>query len=88
MAILENTEQLSNLYINKVDSLETFNDMVEQGQVNENELYLVEGNESGSGSSDLGLSVIDGVLCMTYDGESNASIIENGTISIWNGGNY
>ena len=88
MAILENTEQLSNLYINKVDSLETFNDMVEQGQVNENELYLVEGDESGSGSSDLGLSVIDGVLCMTYDGESNASIIENGTISIWNGGNY
>ena len=62
--------------------------MVEQGQVNENELYLVEGDESGSGSSDLGLSVIDGVLCMTYDGESNASIIENGTISIWNGGNY
>ncbi len=67
MAILESTEQLSNLYINKVDSLETFNDMVANGQVNENELYLVEGDGGGSGGSDLGLSIVNGVLCMTYE---------------------
>lgn len=63
MATKQSDTQLSSLIINRVDSLDTFNEMIEDEQVNENELYLIE----GEGDSDLGLSVVNGMLCMTYE---------------------
>jgi len=83
MARKDSEQQLSTLIINKVDSEETFQEMVEGELVNEDEIYLVEG-----AGNDLGLSVINGLLCMTYDGEENSTIIHNGTVSVWNGGTY
>lgn len=62
MATKQSDTQLSSLIINRVDSLDTFNEMIEDEQVNENELYLIEG-----GDSDLGLSIVNGMLCMTYE---------------------
>lgn len=63
MATKDSEQQLSTLIINKVESEEVFQEMIEDELVNEDELYLIEG---GSGN-ELGLSVINGVLCMTYE---------------------
>lgn len=62
MARKDTELQLSTLIINKVDSEDTFQEMVEDELVNEDELYFVEGE-----GSDLGLSVVNGLLCMTYE---------------------
>ena len=83
MATKQSDTQLSSLIINRVDSLDTFNEMIEDEQVNENELYLVEGADN-----ELGLSIVNGILCVTYDGDENNTIIHNGTVSVWNGGTY
>ncbi len=83
MATKQSDTQLSSLIINRVDSLDTFNEMIEDEQVNENELYLVEGADN-----ELGLSIVNGMLCMTYDGDEFNSIINNGTVAVWQGGTY
>lgn len=62
MARKDTELQLSTLIINKVDSIDTFNEMVDGDLVNEDELYFVEGADQ-----ELGLSVINGMLCMTYE---------------------
>lgn len=69
MATKQSEQQLSSLVINKVDSLDTFNEMIEGELVNDDELYLVEGADD-----ELGLSVVGGVLCATYDGEESGDI--------------
>lgn len=83
MATKQSDQQLSTLIINKVDSIDTFNEMIEDEQVNSNELYLVEGD-----GDDLGLSVVNGILCMTFGGDEFDTIISNGTVSVWQGGTY
>ena len=45
MAVLTNTQTLNQLTINKVDSQSTFEDMINNNQVNANEFYLVEGDQ-------------------------------------------
>ena len=62
MARKDSEQQLSTLIINKVDSEDTFQEMVDGELVNEDELYLVEGE-----GNDLELSVVNGLLCMTYE---------------------
>lgn len=62
MARKDTELQLSTLIINKVDSIDTFNEMVEGDLVNDDELYFVEGADQ-----ELGLSVVGGMLCMTYE---------------------
>lgn len=62
MATKESEQQLSALIINKVDSLDTFQEMIDGDLVNDDELYFVEGADQ-----ELGLSVVGGMLCMTYE---------------------
>lgn len=83
MARKDTELQLSTLIINKVDSIDTFNEMVEGDLVNDDELYFVEGADQ-----ELGLSVVGGMLCMTYEGEGNDSIIDGWQVATWQGGSY
>ena len=53
---MPSSKNISILVINKVPSLEIFNSMKSQGLINEDELYLVEGN--GGSSSDSGLPTV------------------------------
>ena len=46
MATQTNSQDLTNLVINKVASSEVFDEMVSNGLINANELYLVEGDDS------------------------------------------
>lgn len=50
--------------------------------------WVAQAVSPGGGGNDLGLSVVNGLLCVTYDGDENSTIIHNGTVSIWNGGTY
>lgn len=48
MAQIVDTETVSDLVINKVPSQAIYEDMVANNQVNEDELYLVEGDTYGN----------------------------------------
>lgn len=69
MARKDSEQQLSTLIINKVDSEDTFQEMVDGELVNEDELYLVEGE-----GNDLGLSVVGGMLCASYEKPDSVTI--------------
>lgn len=67
MATISNTQDLSHLILNKVDSQETFQQMLTNHQVNTNELYLVQ-SESGIANSTLTIGTY------TYNGLQDVTI--------------
>lgn len=95
MAQIVDTETVSDLVINKVPSQAVYDDMVAQGQIEENELYLVEGHGSGlwasfeiPGESSKTFSIPNGSKCAIFMIKMHSKDIyllnsaSNGTITI------
>lgn len=82
MAIKTNSQDLSNLVINRVASYSVFQDMIEHGQVNENELYLIEGDTQ---SVTYSISKSGGTITLTgSDGSTSTVTVATKTSELTN----
>lgn len=70
MATKTSTQEISNLVINKVASEAAYQDMISNGQINENELYFVEGDTIITYT----ISKNGGTITLTGSDESTSSV--------------
>ena len=75
------SKDISNLVINKVESQQVYDYMVQNNLINEDELYLVQGAATGGGTSDY---VLPAATSSTLGGVKIGSniTVSSGTISL------
>lgn len=85
MATKTSSQDLANLVINRVESPTAFQQMVAAGQVNANELYLVEGDETVTYS----ISKSGGTITLTgSDGSTSTVTVPTATSDLTNDSGY